>query len=141
MPTKIPTQEPTVSTSSPSSNYVASLSTSAEVNSNPQPLSIIIPVVLVSILVIILIGGFVYMRKNGQKPPHIKWAEHYPSTRAPTASDNIDIHHFYDKSATTTPFTPHISKNNHGKRYSKPRLSIHQIYSKDYRKTQDSFAL
>jgi flagellar basal body-associated protein FliL len=143
IPTIIPTREPTISTlntAPPSSNYVASLSTSTEVRSNQQSLSIIIPVALVFTLLIILAGVFIYMRKNGKKPPHIKWAEHYPSTRAPAASDNVDIHHFYNKSATTTPFTPHISKND-SKRYSKPRLSIHQNYSKDNRMIQDPFSL
>jgi len=142
-PTEIPTAPLSSTTISPSSISASLSSSSTKGSTQGQSLSIIISSVLIFVVLVLLVGVCVYVRKNNSKSPYSKWIQHYAPTNAPTLqrADNVDIHHFYNKSANATPFTPHISEND-GKRYSKSRLSIHQSYRNDQRRaSQDQFSI
>ena len=132
-PTIIPSQYPST-TIPPSSNSVNSLATSSVGASQGQSLTIVIPIIIVLLLLIAITLGYVCLRRNNAKSPYSRWTEHYSTKNAQPSlpSETIDdMHHFYRKSSTNTPFTPHISHNNTNKRYSVQRLSIRQSYNKD----------
>jgi hypothetical protein len=121
-------------TASPSLNSIGSLSSSSVNNAQGQTLTVIIPVVIVVVLLLIIIIGCLFSRRNNTKSPYSRWTEHYSKKNTPPAlpSETIDdMHHFYRRSSTNTPFTPHISHNNTNKRYSVQRLSMRQSYNKD----------
>jgi hypothetical protein len=92
------------------------LSSSTTGSTQGQSLSIIISSVLIFVLLVLFAGVCIYVRKNNSKSPYSKWIQHYPSINAPTLqrADNVDIHHFYNKSPRpsfnqNTVFTPHVS--------------------------------
>jgi len=109
---------------------VASLSSNAQTTTNKQSGNetiITVTVVLIVFVLLILAGVFIIKNKGcDKKTAYDKWTEYYSTPSRPSPQENVDIHHFYNKSnLPAPPFTPHIAVENK-KRYSASpqRLSI-----------------
>jgi hypothetical protein len=131
-PTQIPTPSQTniitSSTFSPStSTTMLSLSSNSQSAGKTTNTNIIVAIVLSCIVLILFAMACFYIIKNKtaiHNTAYDKWTDYYgQKNQQPPRNNNIDIHHFYSKSAP--PFKPHISVENK-KRYSAnpQRLSL-----------------
>jgi hypothetical protein len=131
-PTQIPTPSQTniipASTFSPStSTTMLSLSSNSQSSSKTTNTNIIVAIVLSCVVLILFATACFYIIKNKtaiHNSAYDKWTDYYSQrNQEPPRNNNIDIHHFYSKSAP--PFKPHISVENK-KRYSAnpQRLSL-----------------